>query len=92
MERCAHASETSATHGSDDTRVVGEEKALSPLQLYYLRLTERLFHEREAYESNPDREEWLYMAINKAAYSAFRSCVEHGVEDEAKALLEQQRA
>ena len=92
MGSCAHSEDTGTTESDDNVAALGGQKTLTPLQLYYLRSLERLFHQREAYESDPDREEWLQMAVNKATYSAFLSCVENDVEDEAKALLEQQRA
>ena len=59
----------------------------SPTQVRYLRLLERLTKLKSSYEGDPDREDWLLDAVNKSAYSAYRSCVQNGVEAEAKALL-----
>ncbi len=59
----------------------------TPLQDHYLRLLERLTYRKGVYQADPGREEWLLKAINTAAYSAFRSCVEQGAEEEARALL-----
>jgi hypothetical protein len=92
MGSSPHTEDTDTTQNDQNAPAFGGSRTLSPLQLYYLRLLERLFHQRETYETDPEREEWLQMAISRAGYSAFRSCVENGVEEEAKALLEQQRA
>ena len=42
---------------------------------------------KESYQNDPDREEWLLKAVNKCSYSAYCSCVEHGVGSLAKELL-----
>jgi hypothetical protein len=87
-----HAGDNGTAEKEENSRPYGEPKVLTPLQLYYLRQLERLISQRQAYQADPQREEWLLKAINNAAYSAFRSCLELGVEAEAKALLEQESA
>lgn len=64
---------------------------MSPMQIYYLRLLERTLSLKTGYGDEPRLGPWLLRAINNAAYSAYRSCVEQGVEAEAKALVERQR-
>ena len=59
----------------------------TPIQVYYLDSLERLIKLKKSYEGDPAHEEWLIKAVNNAAYSAYRSCLEHGAEDEAKALV-----
>ena len=68
----------------------GDGATLTPLQVHYLRLLERLINLKNTYQVDPHREEWLLKVINKAAYSCFRSCVEHDVEAQAKGLLGQE--
>ena len=92
MSSYPHTGDTGTTHTGEEAAALGMPKTLTPLQLYYLRLLEQLLQQRQDYEADPEREEWLLMAINKATYSTFRSCADNGVEEEAKALLEQQRA
>lgn len=59
----------------------------TPIQVYYLDSLERLIQLKNSYHEDPGREEWLIKALNNAAYSAYRSCLKHGAEDEAKALV-----
>jgi hypothetical protein len=61
------------------------------LQSHYLGLLERVIDRKNSYQTDPGREGWILNAINKAAYSAYRSCVEHGVEEAAKAILSRER-
>ena len=65
----------------------GSAETLSPLQIHYLGLLEHSINLKNSYQSDPGREEWLLKAINKAAYSAFRSCTENGIEGQARILL-----
>jgi len=69
----------------------GNPETITLLQAHYLGLLERLIDLKNSYQADPGREEWLLKAINKATYSAFRSCVEQEVEAEAKALLSGER-
>ena len=57
------------------------------LQSHYLSLLGRLLTLKEVYKDDPDKEEWLLNAVNKSSYSAYCSCVEHGVGSMAKELL-----
>ena len=78
-------------HQGDSTRSLGNPETFTPLQIHYLRLLEYRINLKNSYQADPGREEWLLKSINKAAYSAFRSCIDHGVEVEAKALLSSER-
>ena len=73
-------------HQTEDRSDEGQEP-LTQLQEHYIRLLEHLIALKSTYEGDPKREEWLLKAVNKAAYSAFGSCLEQGVEAKAKALL-----
>ncbi len=68
----------------------GSQATATPtkLQIHYLDLLKRLQNVKYSYEDDPGREEWILQAIYKSTYSAFRSCVEHGVEEMAKPILE----
>ena len=68
----------------------GDGATLTPLQVHYLHLLERLINLKTTYQIDPHREEWLLKVINKAAYSSFRSCLEQGVEAQAKGLLDRE--
>ena len=65
----------------------GDSDGLTMLQAYYLKDLERLIGLQATYQADPAGEEWLLTAINKAVYSAFLTCSEHGAGEEAKALL-----
>lgn len=68
----------------------GSQATAAPtkLQIHYLDLLKRLQNVKYAYEEDPAREEWILQAIYKSSYAAFRSCVEHGVEEMAKSIME----
>lgn len=68
----------------------GDGATLTLLQVHYLRLLEHLINLKNSYQVDPHREEWLLKVINKAAYSSFRSCVEHAAEAQARGLLGQE--
>lgn len=70
----------------------GDGETLTPLQAQYLRLLEHRLALKITYQADPGKEAWLLRAIDRAAYSAFRSCIEHGAEAQAKALLENQHS
>jgi hypothetical protein len=73
----------------EETRTPDFEESEPPtlLQSHYLSLLGRLLTLKEGYQDDPDREEWLLNAVNKSSYSAYCSCVEHGVGSMAKELL-----
>lgn len=62
-------------------------ESLTPWQAHYLHRLEHAANLKSSYEAAPGSEEWLLKAINKAIYSAYRSCVEHGAEVDARAVL-----
>ena len=80
----------STSRGADNKETLHGERdsdGVTVLQAYYLKDLERLIGIQATYQADPGGEEWLLTAINKAVYSAFRSCSEHGAGEEAKALL-----
>ena len=89
MNTCSEAEDTNALNLGEPTETAGIN-TYSPAQTRYLSLLERLTKLKSSYQSDPDREEWLLNAVNKSAYSAYRSCVQSGVEAEAKELLKGQ--
>jgi hypothetical protein len=62
--------------------------SLTPLQSHYLSVLEQRLALKTTYDADPRKDPWLLKTIDKAAYSAFRSCIEHGVEAQATVLLE----
>ena len=70
-----------------DIQADGNPQTTNLLQTHYLSLLERLINQKSSYQADPGREDWLLKAMSKAVYSAFRSCTEHGAEEEAKVLL-----
>jgi len=81
------ADDTEAAHQAESSNEYVTPATPSLLQSHYLNLLEQLISLKSTYQADPGREEWLLKAINSSAYSAFRSCIEHGAETEAKALL-----
>ena len=69
---------------------IAERDELNPLQLYGLGLLERVMAVRKSYEDDPGKDDWLMNAINRAVYAAYLDCVDEGVGDSAKALLQQE--
>ncbi len=76
-------------HSDFSPSAEGAQAVATPtkLQLHYLDLLGRLQNVKYAYQDDPEQEEWILQAIYKSNYSAFRSCVEHGVEEWAKSVL-----
>ena len=68
-------------------RVDGINRDLTPLQYHYLSLLKRLIALKDSYQSDPDAENWLATALNKAIFSTLRDSIEANVGDEAKDLL-----
>lgn len=64
-----------------------EPEILTPSQSDYLRVLEQRINLKNSYPADPGHEEWVLKAINRAAYSAFRDCVDNGLEEQAKALV-----
>ena len=68
-------------------RVEGVDRDLTPLQYHYLSLMKRIIALKDSYQTDPDGEDWLMAAINKAVFSTLRDSIEANVGDEAKDLL-----
>ena len=62
-------------------------QALTSLQLDDLACLERVVSLHRSYEEDPAKELWLLQAINRAVYSAYIDCIEHGIGERARALL-----
>ena len=65
----------------------GDPDVLTPSQSDYLRVLEQRIDLKNTYLADPAHEEWVLKAVNTAAYSAFRDCVDNGLEEQAKALV-----
>ena len=87
MGTSCDASDKEKLHQKDSGERLESGDTSSLWQTHYLTLLESRMNLKSSYQDDPDHEAWLLNAINKAVYSAFRSCVEHGVEAEAKALI-----
>jgi hypothetical protein len=64
-----------------------EPEVLTPSQSDYLRVLEQRITLKNTYLADPGHEQWVQKAINSAAYSAFRDCLDNGLEEQAKALV-----
>jgi len=64
-----------------------ESDALTPSQSQYLRVLEQRISLKNNYLEDPSHEEWVLKAVNRAAYSAYRDCVDNELEEQAKALV-----
>ena len=64
----------------------------SPLFLTLaLNLLQRLVTLKNTYQTNPDYEDWMKGALNKAIYSTLRDSIEANVGEEAKELLNREQ-
>ena len=64
-----------------------EPDVLTPSQSQYLRVLEQRISLKNSYLHDPAHEEWVLKAVNQAAYSAYRDCVDNEVEEQAKELV-----
>ena len=83
---------TLATPALSQWRVDGINRDLTPLQYHYLSLMKRLISLKDGYQVDPDHEEWLMSAINKAIFSTLRDSIDANVGDEAKDLINPHQA
>ena len=65
------------------------EDGLSAIQVHYLDKLKRQADLYARYREATDVEKWIIEALSKATYSAYRDCLNNGVEDHAKQLLAQ---
>lgn len=91
MTKRRDISEKEKVQPGNSGEVKVEAHAFTQLQSHYLGSLDRLINLKNSYLADPSCEQWLVKAIDKATYSAFRSCVENGVEHEAKNLLTAER-
>ncbi len=75
----------------NDWKVAGLDIDLTPLQYHYLSLLQRLVTLKNNYQTNPDYEDWMKGALNKAIYSTLRDSIEANVGEEAKELLNREQ-
>ncbi len=59
-----------------------------PLQVHYLDRLKQLAEQRRVYDANPERDKMLGRVIDRAIYATYNACVENGVGEDAKAILD----
>jgi hypothetical protein len=84
------AGENDTAYAGQGDRSHGAGATLTPLQKHYLHQLQHMITLKHSYVDDSRHEEWILRAVSKAAYSAFNSCVEHGLGPEAKAFLARQ--
>ncbi len=60
---------------------------LSAIQVHYLDKLKRQADLYARYREASDVEKWIIEALSKATYSAYRDCLNNGMEDHAKQLI-----
>ena len=68
-----------------DVSFTGE--GLSAIQVHYLDKLKRQADLYARYREASDVEKWIIEALSKATYSAYRDCLNNGMEDHAKQLI-----
>ncbi len=63
-------------------------KSYSPLQSFFLLRLGRLLRLRQLYSGLSGQEEWVPKLLNKAIYSTYCDCLEQGVSEDARTLIE----
>ena len=58
-----------------------------PFQVYLLDRLEGLMARKQAYDTDPRREEWVARALDRAIYVTLVDCIQQGVGEEARAIL-----
>ncbi|HEX2173312.1 MAG TPA: hypothetical protein VHL09_12805 [Dehalococcoidia bacterium] len=87
-----------ATYDSDKRRsgegatsaggAAGKVKSYSALQSFFLLRLGRLLRLKQLYSGLSGQEEWVPKLLNKSIYSTYCDCLEQGVTDDARALIE----
>ncbi|HLF05171.1 MAG TPA: hypothetical protein VI855_08145 [Dehalococcoidia bacterium] len=90
MKTSRDDTETNTVKSLDAEAVERGDQSLTPLQEHYLSLLQRLISLKNSYQTDPNFEQWMLRAINKAIYSALRDCIESDIGDMAKQLLHQE--
>jgi hypothetical protein len=62
-------------------------EGLSAIQVHYLDKLKRQADLYATYREASDVEKWIIEALSKATYSAYRDCLNNGMEDHAKQLI-----
>lgn len=62
----------------------------SSLQTFFLLRLASLVQQRPTYAALPEREAWLLRLLDRAIYSVLCDCIDLGVGDDARALLQGQ--
>lgn len=76
--------ETAAPPGG----TTGKGRSYTPLQNFFLLRLGRLLRLKQLYSGLSGQEEWVPKLLNKAIYSTYCDCLEQGVSDDARALIE----
>lgn len=66
----------------------GKVKSYSTLQSFFLLRLGRLLRLKQLYSGLSGQEEWVPKLLNKAIYSTYCDCLEQGVTEDARALIE----
>jgi hypothetical protein len=86
----AHDSEKrrSGEGGASTGTSGGKVKPYSQLQSFFLMRLGRLLRLKQLYSGLSGQEEWVPKLLNKAIYSTYCDCLEQGVTEDARALIE----
>lgn len=76
--------ETTAAPGGSASKVTSH----SALQSFFLLRLGRLLRLKQLYSGLSGQEEWVPKLLNKAIYSTYCDCLEQGVTDDARALID----
>ena len=71
--------------------IIARRPAYSPCQLLFLRRLEQLFTKRRQYAGRLQTSDWRLKLIDRSLYSTYCDCVQLGLLEEAKTLLERAR-
>jgi hypothetical protein len=63
-------------------------KSYSTLQSFFLVRLGRLLRLKQLYSGLSGQEEWVPKLLNKAIYSTYCDCLEQGVTDDARSLID----
>ncbi len=74
------------------TRGANPTHSYSSLQLYFLFRLTRLLRLKRQYDTMPHTEKYLIQMLNKAVYSVYMDCMALGIGDDARDLIEKNRA
>lgn len=77
--------------GAASTRGSSGLRSYSPVQLFFIQRLSHLIKQRRENVNLIPATDWKIRLLNKALYSTYRDCVELGLGEEARQLLERQQ-